>query len=428
VTSYWWFRPSRIALCVALPLSCLAYAEPDSFYRQFEAFNSISAEQFFLLWLSVMVFIGTSWLGEVMVLPSQARALPPIPESHFRMLLFGLAFLAIAATGIFLSPILSRPDLVVAVLRGEPGASETVRLLVDQIPGVTSLENLFGVVVVLFMAKPALTGRGRTTDETLLIGIVLGLTAVKVVLHTERLALIELLVPLCLLVAATGRRRSSLWALAPIAGVAALVLFFTGTEYLRSWVSFYSDRSHSLLDFAFARLLGYYVTAINNGAWTYSQVHASYFPFFTALWLWRLPIQGFPDWLTAIGGVNIDYLDLLSALNVEFNNASGLFAPLIDFGPVFGVACWGVLGYVSGRLCRSFIAGRCAGLVIFPTWYVGVLEVPRIFYWGDPRYFPPLVISLTIVLIYGFLLARRRSPEMREEVLLVFPNGPTRRP
>lgn len=402
MNAYWWFRPSRIALLAVMPITFFAYNASDRFYQQFGAFNAISTDRFFLAWLCILAFAAASWLGEVMV-PAVKQPPPPlIREANFRVLLFCLALVAGLATLIFLAPFLSHPALVIGVLEGQAGASDTVRLMVDKVPGITSQENLFSVVIVLFMIKPKVTGRPRTAGEKAVIALVLALTAFKVVMHTERLALIELMVPMGLLAVATRRSRSIAFALMPVVGVGALFLYFTGTEYLRSWVSFYSSRSHeSLLDFALDRMLGYYMTAINNGAYVYGEIHAYYFPIFTATWLWRLPIPGLPELLTAISSTKIDYMALLSGLNVEFNNPSGLFSVLIDFGPFLGVLTWGLLGAISGRLYRAFVDGRYIGLVLFPTWYVGVLEIPRIFYWGDARYFPPLIISCLIVLIFS---------------------------
>jgi len=55
-------------------------------------------------------------------------------------------------------------------------------------------------------------------------------------------------------------------------------------------------------------------------------------------------------------------------------------------------------------------------LILFPTWYVGVLEVSRVLYWGDSRYLPPLVISLLVTLIFkprGTTSGRRQATSNR---------------
>lgn len=399
MTTYWWFRPSRIVLFIALPIHVLAYGASDAVYAEFGAYNAITADNFFLIWASLLGFAGASWFGEVLVAERHPPPPPLLDEGVFRCLLFGLALVATAGTLVFLSPFMKNPTLALNIIAGRPGAAELARLYAESIPGVTSLENLFNLVIVLFMVKPVLTGHRRTLVETLLLIFILALTAVKVVLNSERLALIELLVPLGLLACAV-RRRSALIALAPFGAIGGMCAFFTGTEYLRSWVTYYAGKSGGVWDFAVQRMFGYYITAINNGAYIYNLRHSYLFPVFSAGWLWRLPVPGLPDAMAELVGAPAAVLqtpkDLLYGMNVEFNNTSGIFAPLTDFGPLLGPLVWTALGYLSGRLYRRFQEGRPIGLLLFPTWFVGVLEVPRIFYWGDNRYFPALTVSLSI--------------------------------
>lgn len=405
--TYWWFRPSRIVLLVVLPISLFAYGASNKFFGQFSAINVISDYDYFLIWLSIMGFAGASWFGEVLRPARSSGSMPQLREANYRILLVVLAFVAVGATLIMLAPFATRPDLVLSAVRGDPDAAFVVRLYANQISGVTSQSNLLSLVIVLIMAKPKLTGYSRSRPENLLLTAILVICAFKVVLHTERLALIELAIPLCILLAAT-RRRSALWSAAPVLGVVAMLLFFTGTEYLRSWVTFYAGRSDSLIDFALTRILGYYATSLNNGAFIYNEGHSYFFPIFTGEWLWHMPIGDITDFLTRVVGARINFADLQDLQYAEFNNTSGLFAPLVDFGPVLGILTWTALGYFSGCLFRRFADGHALGLILFPTWYIGLLEMPRIFYWGDNRYFPPLVVSLGISFMLVHLLPQPR--------------------
>jgi hypothetical protein len=411
VTGYWWFRPSHVALFFVLPLVVLAYLLPNSFYAQFRAYNTIDDQRFFLAVLAVVAFALAGWIGETTRPLSHLLPLPRLPEGSYRKLVSVLAFVSLSATALFLAPIVAHPDLVLNVLKGVPLAADTARAARGQVPGITSWENIFSVVLVLILVKPALTGRRRTETEWGLILVIVSLSALKAVVVGERLALVELIVPLMMLFCAQRRRWSLLWAMAPIIGVGGLYVFFVGTESLRSWADAYSSQYDSVWDFGLLRMFGYYMTAINNGAWVYQQQNSIFFPFVTGDWFWRLPIPGLAEQLAAMTGVSTDIDVLLAALNPEFNNASGIFGPLIDYGPVLGEFVWLILGYVSGSLYRQFMDRRWLGVILFPTWYVGVLELPRIFYWGTSHYFPPLVVSLIIVL--SFLAFAPHRPRLR---------------
>ena len=83
--------------------------------------------------------------------------------------------------------------------------------------------------------------------------------------------------------------------------------------------------------------------------------------------------------LKALGFDSSAYSDFLYYYaNAEFNNGSGLFGPFIDFGIAGGAVCWLVLGIVSGSLFRSYVAGGLWGLIIYPSWYTSIIEIPRI--------------------------------------------------
>jgi len=68
---------------------------------------------------------------------------------------------------------------------------------------------------------------------------------------------------------------------APALGYSALLVVFGISEYFRSWVNFYADRDMSFWGFVSNRLLGYYVTALNNGALLAQRIDPTGAPFFT---------------------------------------------------------------------------------------------------------------------------------------------------
>jgi len=52
---------------------------------------------------------------------------------------------------------------------------------------------------------------------------------------------------------------------------------------------------------------------------------------------------------------------------------------------------------LSGILFQAYVYSQYIGVIIYPVWYFGILELLRIFYWGDSRFFPVVVVSFFIV-------------------------------
>ena len=102
--------------------------------------------------------------------------------------------------------------------------------------------------------------------------VIMILAVFRAVLNSERLAVLELLVPAFVVLLQTlpdrvlTQARMRMVALAPMWAPCLLLGGFTASEFLRSWSNFYADRQPSLVSFAAGRLTGYYVTAANNSA------------------------------------------------------------------------------------------------------------------------------------------------------------------
>jgi hypothetical protein len=173
-----------------------------------------------------------------------------------------------------------------------------------------------------------------------------------------------------------------------------IFIVFSVGEYSRSWQYYKEYIPYTFLEFSWNRFVGYYATALQNGALAYKLYPTEYFPFMTAPFFYKLPFFK-PE-------TEFDQGEFLAAyLNPEFNNMSGIVMGLRDFGPVFGIAFWVFVGVLSGRLYRSFASRQLPGLLLYPAWFVGVAEMLRIFYWGDSRSFPVLVFGPLLVYYLG---------------------------
>ena len=142
-------------------------------------------------------------------------------------------------------------------------------------------------------------------------------------------------------------------------------------------------------------------------------------PLSTADWFWRFPWEIGQSWLYGI--LNLAKYQSSAWLywnaSPEFNNSSGIFMPFIDYGATGGLIFWAIFGAMTGQIFRSFVAGGIIGMLIYPSWFIGLLEMPRILYLCEARYFPVLIICLAVVFLIGMIaeqeakgIARRPLP------------------
>jgi len=238
--------------------------------------------------------------------------------------------------------------------------------------------------------------------------IVLSLAILRALLNSERFAIIELVVPF--LVTSLGLRFlgsnniSSRWrtvvSFAPLLGVTTLFFVFTGFEYFRSWTNYYAGRGLSLWEFGAMRLLGYYVTSFNNGAYFLQRLEALGGPYFTLHFLWVFPLSGplmkglFPNPLLD-SSEKWFYLPFLqSEANVEFNNVDGMLFPLMDYGAAGGLLYWFAIGFTMGAVYQLFRHKDPLGLFLYPMLYLGLIELPLSLYWAEGRALPALGILI----------------------------------
>jgi hypothetical protein len=243
----------------------------------------------------------------------------------------------------------------------------------------------------------------------------------------ERLAIIEVIIPPFILALYYCRRRLAryvhglagvLW---PFFAVVGVYLLFTLTESSRSW-AFYKDQGgySSVWAFTFARLIGYYVTALNNGSILYAALGRSTAPFSTFDWLFRFPVIGGQVGLHVKAGPDLNASDILSLeVNPEFNNPSAVFAYAFDWGE------WGALGFLmlAGifvfHAYHRFLQGRWFGLLLYPFVFTGITEIARVPYWTSSRAFPSW--ALLFFVLFGLRRSRRMVGSIRTKKAIALP-------
>nr|WP_246637239.1 O-antigen polymerase [Burkholderia catarinensis] len=403
-TGYWWEDPARLVLIFILPLygmlSLSLLGDQKAIARiYFDGFYT------FIGALFLMVVMAASWFATTEV---QARRGPPAAavEVSPRVLDFVFA-LALFGNLVMMSGVITHPMLLLQFLNGQANAYD----LLQQIGRVTGLSSFTQatapfVALYFYVFKTPVKGLNRYKIYMVVLAV---LTLLRSFLFAERLALIEMVMPLALMVVRFRLRgRWRLLTFGPYAAIPLLFALFIANEYNRSWEAYYVNVYDNIFDFALERLGLYYSTSLNNGAGIlavlgWGQGH----PMFTFDWLMRFPVIGatFQPWFDSSDSFN---LFLNSYADPEFNNPSGIFVYFYEWG-WFGLLNGAVLGWLLGRSYAGWRSGNgfwcCAHAVL----YVSLMEIMRTPNLFSGRNFVPLVLPI-IVFRWFATRAARSSP------------------
>ena len=423
---------------VLLSTGTAAYLIPDTDYiANWRTPKFVGTPEFDYIVFVVASFCGGGLLVEFgfgrikFIEGNKALQRLQVPWNAFRLIFYASGGIILLAYVIWLKLLLSGGlsiHNIAAGLNGEEGASYAIRTEGETLPGVTTLVQMeMGFFIIGSILVFKFGFRHSIFRFILPMFVVFVVAYLRSKLWSERLAVMEISIPaiiLCFRLASS--EKWPLWqrisaAAAPLAGPPLVFVFFSIAEYSRSWLSYYSESQNSFLMFSFMRLTGYYVTALNNGAALVELMHHYSVPFHTLDWFWRFPIIKalFPYKAIANAEPWDDYHELLTRLaNPEFNNPSGVFVVRLDYGYTGGLFAWCAMGAVAMLLYRSFVKGNLPGLLLYPFFFVGLLESPRILYWPLSRCFPTWVLLLFVLALALFTSQTlRKGPIVREGLI-----------
>ncbi|RKN59984.1 hypothetical protein D7231_33840 [Streptomyces klenkii] len=305
-------------------------------------------------------------------------------------------------------------DQVLAVVRLQKYGLEAGKQLLHPVGGVTTFTQFGPVAVACLLLHTRATGR----RHFFALAVLTVLACLRALLHAERIALIELLMPALVITVVLAPRRqqrrrvwhrltpgSRGWAWAPLAGLLTAISVFAAFEYTRSW-KYYRGQGDGFGAFILRRLGGYYATSANNSALLTDRLaDAHHAPYYTVEFLRNAP--GLPDAVKAVAPQLVQHgpspwNQLVAYVNPELSSEGGLLIPFYDYGPAGAVLVWAVLGYLIVRCYRLARAGSPGALIGYSVLYVGALELGRNFYWGQGRFTP----MLASVLVLAWLLQR----------------------
>jgi hypothetical protein len=407
----WWLHPRFAVLYMAIPLLILAYIIPeDSYWTLFKTRKYIDPD--FLL-AGLLIYAGFL-VGSFFLVRAGTQSQERDVLMYCRWVVWPLFVLTILGYLVwFTSAMINAggPGPLLNVLFGSLFAPEesTPYYYIKQelfrtIPGVTTWTQ-FGM---LYATVEALLWVNRAVPRrTVLLRFLplLSITLVRALLISERLALIEFLIPIGVVLLSRARWtmvRRSLVRFAPVLAGSAIFGLFAIGEYFRSWTTHYQYYySGSYVQFAAERFLGYYATAMNNAAvhYHYGQVEPAAHTLSSLL---TFPVLG--NWIKAFYDSTFNIRqepDLLKVYaNPEFFNAPMVANLISDFSPLYAPIAAFFIGVVSFSIYKSFTRGRMIGMLLYPSWFVGLLEISRVYYWTGGRYFPVLAFLLVSLILF----------------------------
>lgn len=425
IRGVWWLSPVGVTLLVAVPTLLLAHGLSNSSYlAHYRTTKALTTSTFVLFIIGLTAFAaGAAWpqLGrrrdvwwaqwprlDDRTIERLRRTTPVL----FWLTVLGYVLWAVAGAraGVGLSTLAS------AFTSLNTYDSELSAHL-PTVAGVTTLTQFDIAFVVIASLIPR---RQRTRTLNVQFVVILGLALVRTYLNSERLAMIELLLPMLAIamLRMTRNPRARLRAglkLAPLLLVPVLIAGFGLFEYSRSYVFFAKTQHESLVEFSAIRLGGYYATAYGNGELLLQ--HGQYegrLPYASVQALWTAPVIDQLDAYHRLTGHDDDhdYAATISRFgSSEFNSPSGPGVIYLDFGRVGGTVLLFVLGSVMGYAYRRFCEGTLGGVLLYPALVTGLFELPRQVYWSLGRFAPALLaLAVVWVLAKGDVSLRRRRP------------------
>ena len=299
--------------------------------------------------------------------------------------------LSLVCNLIYFAPLAFHPALIVSFLSGGASAMYEVRDTLGQIPGITSFISACLPFFALYSAMIINKNKKEISRyNRRLFGILFAFIALRAIAGSERLALIEACVaygiPRAVFVWEKSRFRTTM----PFIGVVGVFSFFCIGEFFRSW-QYYQKYYASFWEFITVRFFGYFATSINNGA----GVITHYAPL-------DMPGQTIDGFYALLRIVGIDYVPgrkllqnyLLTYSTPEFNSPGGLYVPYMDYGVILGLFVFVIMGVLTGLLYVKFLKKKPIGLLLYPPWFLGLLDIIRGWIWGNSRFVPVLIVSV----------------------------------
>lgn len=411
----WWLSPASVVLLVIPASLALAWHYPDEVFRRaWTTPKSLSTDTVLQLAAVILVFVAVSGITVLLTRPVVASSRWPLLSPPAVALLRRAHWWLFGATAFGYAALLAagfargaRPADLVARLTGGPVSADALKAQFAPVTGITSLTQL-GIGFVIVTAVLLATAPRRADAVRLLL--VLSWAVARAMIASERLAIMELILPLVAVLAMAAASRVRLRPLLrwlPALLVPLGVGIFAAFEYGRTWAFYRTQQDGSFLAFAAERFAGYYATAYNNGHLLLTHAQSGV-PYLSVQGVWEAPgvaQSGIYERLNPAGPP--DMKTIFTAYgNPEFNNPCGICLPVLDFGLSGALLFFAAFAVLVTLAYVAFLRGSPVGLLVYPALFTGLWELPRYLYWTQGRLLPTLVVLVAV----GLAVARAGPP------------------
>ena len=385
----WWIDPAGFLLLIILPLFLLSAIFGAPLMPQFDNVNFLTDPLIVLGAVSITIFALGAKIGSGTAGPRTAdQSLLSFDPRRYDQSLIAIVVVALAAHLLLLAQILTNPQLILDVSAGVRGANFEAEGALFRVLGVTSLTNLS--MLALSMSSIRFVERGAFAPSPILLLAIAALGPLIVIhafIGSERLVLVENGVAFMLPLFSFWPRLRRIGPLVPPFGLLLVIAIFAIGEYQRSW-AFYKNFYNSFTEFATLRFFAYVAGAANTGAGMVAMMDPVGHPEVTG------------RWMSALVGAKTSHTELFLQKygNIEFNNPSGIFAAMVDFGPA-GILYIFTFGVVAGALYKLYLSRNPVGMLAYPIFFIGFTDLTQVWYWGEPRFIPQLAALLLVLAV-----------------------------
>jgi oligosaccharide repeat unit polymerase len=398
----WWVNPALYFIFFLTPFFAMTVLVSEPYMDDLgQKVNNINFANIMVAVLSIAMLTAGASVFSFSKNHKSAPAVYKQASIEKALLIMGLT--SLVSNLIYFLPLALKPGPIFSFLSGNVHAMYEIRNTLGKIPGVTS----FMVACMPFFSLYSFitVPHSRYSLPPLckkLFFILLFFVVVRAILGSERLALVIAIVAYMIPRVVFSWKPSPLRFYAPFIGVFGVFGLFAAGEYFRSW-QYYKAFFGNFWEFITIRFLGYFSTSINNGAGIITHYDPVGYPFYTAEWFNKL-LRIFHIDLGADPTIVGDYLNRYAT--PEFNNPGGLYIPYMDYGLVGGMIFFFFAGLLVGWLFRKFIKAEPIGILLFPYWFIGCLDIIRILAWTGSGSVPVVGIALMAT----FILQVKRDP------------------